>query len=57
MKSNLLVEVIRGQVQEKYFEGWVIVVNKDKQILKSLDYTDYKCYMRSCEKPLQALWN
>lgn len=55
MKSNLLVEAIRGQVQEKYFEGWAIVVNKDKQILKSLKNVDYKCYMRSCEKPLQAL--
>lgn len=55
MKSNLLVEAMRGTVQEKYLDGWIIVVNKDKRVLKSLEYADYKCYMRSCEKPLQAL--
>lgn len=55
MKSNLLVEAIRCSVKEKYFEGWVIVVNKEKRILKSLENSDFKCYMRSCEKPLQAL--
>lgn len=55
MKSNFLVEAIRGSILEKYLEGWIIVVDKDKHILKSLDYSDFKCYMRSCEKPLQAL--
>lgn len=55
MKANLLVEAIRGSILEKYLEGWIIVVNKDKHILKSLENSDFKCYMRSCEKPLQAL--
>jgi L-asparaginase II len=55
MKSNFLVEVIRGDIQEKRFYGWISVVNSKKKILKSLEIPDYVCFMRSCEKPIQAL--
>lgn len=55
MESNLLVEAIRGEIQEKRFYGWVIVVNKNHKILRSLEIPDYTCFMRSCAKPIQEL--
>lgn len=55
MRANLLIEAIRGGIQEKYFDGWVMVVDKSARIVKSLEYSDYTCLMRSCEKPLQAM--
>ena len=55
MQSNFIVESLRGDVQEKRFYGWIILVDKNKNILQSLPLSDYTCYMRSCEKPIQAL--
>lgn len=55
MKSNFLVESIRGELQETQFYGWVTVVDKNQKILTSLDIPDYTCFMRSCSKPIQAL--
>ncbi|MEW5821403.1 MAG: asparaginase [Cyanobacteriota bacterium] len=55
MQGNLLIEAYRGEVVEASFYGWVLVVNSRLNILRSLTYSDNICYMRSCEKPLQAL--
>jgi L-asparaginase II len=54
MKSNFLVEAIRGDIQEKRFYGWITVIDENQNIIKSLEVPDYMCYMRSCEKPIQA---
>lgn len=54
MKSNLLVEALRAGIQEKRFYGWVMVVDKNVNVLSTLEQQDYFCFMRSCEKPIQS---
>lgn len=53
MKSNLLAEVVRGELQEKRFYGWVSVFDSNANLISGLEYNDYNCFMRSCEKPIQ----
>lgn len=54
MISNFIVEVLRAGIQEKRFYGWITHIDEKQNVLRSLRIPDYRCFMRSCEKPIQA---
>lgn len=55
MDTNLLIESFRGDLSEKAHFGWILVVNNNQKVLSSLSNQNYSCYLRSCEKPFQAV--
>lgn len=55
-KPAILLESTRGSLCEREHYGFVLVVDKDGNVLKKVGNSDNReFYLRSCEKPFQAL--
>lgn len=53
--SEILVEVVRGEIVESIHRGNIVVVNSAGDILHHCGEPDYYTYIRSASKPIQAI--
>lgn len=55
MKAELLLQVNRSDITEREHYGFITVVDKNENIIHKIGNPDTVFYLRSCEKPFQAL--
>ena len=55
MNTKRLLEAVRGDLTEKFFTGTIFIVSKTGKILNSIGDREQRCFLRSCEKPFQAM--
>lgn len=55
MKAELLLQVNRSSIPEREHYGFITVVDKNENIIHKVGDAESVFYLRSCEKPFQAL--
>lgn len=55
MSDNILAEVTRGNIVESIHRGHIVVVDNQGEIKASVGNPNFKTYLRSSAKPLQAV--
>lgn len=55
MRAELLLNVTRGNLIERQHYGYVVLIDKDKKVIYKKGDTDTKFFLRSSEKPVQAI--